>query len=83
MKLQLFRFREEKYDGSHRRFYQFLVINRVVVFEFILWHDFPSPLDGLTILATFLRSFLCGIDFTVKGYSVSFYLFTDSKDFRP
>ena len=64
-------------DGSVNKTLQIGIIDKISILSVLFNDDNPSPYRGLMILSYFLTpSSLFGIDFQIKGYSLSFSFFS-------
>jgi hypothetical protein len=76
--MKLFQRNKYVYDDSTRDNYQFLIIKKLTLLHVLLWHEYPCPYTGIRVLTSFLApDHLFGMDFQFKGYSWSFYLFSN------
>jgi len=76
-------FQRNKYVWDDRirifnRHYQFLIIKSKTLLHLMYDSEKPCPYTGIRILTSFLApDHLFGMDFEFKGYSWSFYLFSN------
>ena len=82
--MKLFQRNQYGYTDYQYQHYQFLIIKGKTLLHLMYEDEKPCPYTGVRILTSFLApDHLFGMDIEFKGYSWSFYLFSNYEEISP
>ena len=82
--MKIFKHNKYGYNGYQYHHYQFLIIKGKTLLHLMYDDENPCPNTGIRIFTSFLTpDHLFGMSVEFKGYSWSFYLFSNYEEISP